>query len=128
MDLSTSRRSLGPLRILALAICIGFGLAFFIANVRSWQLEDSEAYWNAALRLRGGEPLYVPVDPGADEMIARYAPWFAWLWVPLTMLPKGAVQVGWSLLLLAAVATGPAAAAGPALDPHVVVKRFTAYR
>ncbi|MEO7869517.1 MAG: glycosyltransferase 87 family protein [Candidatus Limnocylindria bacterium] len=89
------------MQYLALAICIGFGLAFVIANVRSWELEDSEAYWRAALRLRGGEPLYVQVDPAADEMIAyRYAPWFAWLWVPLTMLPRGTVQFGWSLVLM----------------------------
>jgi hypothetical protein len=92
-------------RLIALAICIGFGLAFVIANVPSWELEDAEAYWNAAMRLRAGEPLYVPVaDPGADETIAyRYAPWLAWLWVPLTFLPKAAVQVGWSAILLAAV-------------------------
>lgn len=105
MDFLTSRGSLGIPRIVALAICIGFGLAFVIANIRSWELEDSEAYWNAALRIRDGGLLYVPVsDPGADELIAyRYAPWFAWLWVPLTYLPKGAVQVGWSVVLLAAV-------------------------
>lgn len=101
----TSRGSLGIVRIVALAICIGFGLAFVIANVRSWELEDAEAYWNAALRLRDGAALYVPVnDPGADELIAyRYAPWFAYVWIPLTYLPKGAVQVGWSVVLLAAV-------------------------
>jgi hypothetical protein len=94
---------LGGLKLLSLAICIGFGLAFVIANVRSWQLEDADAYWNAALRIRHGLPLYVPVDPNADEMVAyRYAPWLAWLWVPLTMLPKGVVQVGWSALLVAA--------------------------
>ena len=98
-----SARSLGLVRFLALAICIGFGLAFVISNVRSWQLEDADAYWNAALRLRDGQPLYIPVDPNADEMNAyRYAPWLAWLWVPLTMLPKGAVQVGCSVLLVAA--------------------------
>jgi hypothetical protein len=80
------------------------GLAFVIANVRSWELEDADAYWNAALRLREGGPLYVPVNPGADEMIAyRYAPWLAWLWVPLTVLPKIVVQVGWSAALIAAV-------------------------
>lgn len=105
MEFLTSRGSLGIPRIIALAMCIGFGLAFVIANVPSWELEDSEAYWNAALRLREGAPLYVPVaDPGADELIAyRYGPWFAWLWVPLTYLPKGAVHVGWSVVLLAAV-------------------------
>jgi hypothetical protein len=92
-------------QFLALAICIGFGLAFVIANVRSWELEDSEAYWQAALRLRSGQPLYVSVIPGADEMLAyRYAPWFAWAWIPLTFLPKVAVQSAWSLLLLASAA------------------------
>jgi len=90
--------------LLALAICIGMGLALVIANVRSWQMEDSQAYWNAALRLRDGGALYLPVDPAADEMLAyRYAPWLAWLWMPLTFLPKIAVQVGWSALLVVAI-------------------------
>jgi len=94
---------LGGLKLLTLAICIGFGLAFVISNVRSWQLEDADAYWNAALRIRHGLPLYIPVDPNADEMLAyRYAPWLAWAWVPLTLLPKGIVQVGWSAILVAA--------------------------
>jgi hypothetical protein len=91
-------------QLLALAICIGMGLALVIANVRSWELEDAEAYWNAALRLRHGGALYVPVNPAADEMLAyRYAPWFAWLWVPLTFLPKVLVEVGWSALLVVAI-------------------------
>jgi hypothetical protein len=101
----TSTGGLRWAQFLALAICIGFGLAFVIANVPSWDLEDANAYWQAGLRLRGGEPLYVPVTPGADEMVAyRYAPWFAWLWVPLTLLPKSIVFAAWSLLLLASVA------------------------
>lgn len=95
---------LGALRLLALAICIGFGLAFVISNVTSWQLEDADAYWKAALRLRDGHALYLPVDPAADETIAyRYAPWLAWTWVPLTFLPKGVVQAGWSVVLVVAV-------------------------
>ena len=103
MDPLTSSRSLGLVRITALAICLGFGLAFVIANLRSWQLEDSEAYWSAALRVRSGAPLYVPVtDPDADALLAyRYAPWFAWVWVPLTYLPKSIVQAGWSVVLVA---------------------------
>ena len=89
-------------QLLALAICIGFGLALVIANVRSWDLEDANAYWQAGLRLRGGHQLYLPVTMGADEMTAyRYAPWFAWLWIPLTMLSRNVVLAGWSLLLLA---------------------------
>lgn len=99
------RRRLGVSRVIVLAICIGFGLAFVISNVHSWELEDANAYWNAAHRIRDGLPLYIPVNPAADEMTAfRYAPWFAWLWVPLTFLPKDVVQVGWSLLLISATA------------------------
>jgi len=103
MNRTRQRSALGGTKVLVLAICIGFGLAFLIANVRSWQLEDADAYWNAALRIRHGLPLYIPVDPNADEMLAyRYAPWLAWLWVPLTMLPKEIVQVGWSAVLIVA--------------------------
>lgn len=90
-------------QLLTLSICLGFGLAFAIANAPSWELEDAQAYWHAAERLRDGGPLYVPVDPGADEMLAyRYAPWWAWLWVPLTWLPKTGVEVAWSAVLVAA--------------------------
>jgi hypothetical protein len=80
------------------------GIAIALANVSSWELEDAEAYWNAALRLRDGADLYVAVPTGADETIAyRYAPWLAWAWVPLTYLPKPLVQAGWSLVLVASV-------------------------
>jgi hypothetical protein len=101
---------LGAVKVITLGICIGLGLALVISNVRSWQLEDADAYWNAALRLRHGDPLYIAVNPAADEMTAyRYAPWLAWVWVPLTFLPKIVVQAGWSILLVAAcaVATAP---------------------
>jgi len=94
--------SLGVPKILALAICIGFGLAFAIANVKSWELEDAEAYWNAALRIRAGAELYPALTNVNAPEVYRYAPWFAWLWVPLTYLPKELVQVGWSVVLLAA--------------------------
>jgi hypothetical protein len=105
MTLARPSGPLGAVRLITLAVCIGIGLALVIANVRSWQLEDADAYWNAAQRLRHGAQLYIPVDPAADEMTAyRYAPWLAWLWVPLTLLPKGLVQIGWSVLLLAASA------------------------
>jgi hypothetical protein len=81
------------------------GLAFVIANIQSWDLEDAEAYWNAAMRLRHGSDLYIPVHLGADEMTAyRYAPWFAWIWVPFSFLPKAMTQTLWSIVLLGAVA------------------------
>jgi len=62
---------------------------------------DMDAYWNAALRLRAGDPLYVAGNP-TDSDLYRYAPWFAAAWIPLTYLPKDAVLVGWMLVCLAA--------------------------
>ena len=109
MKLGVSGRALGVTKLFSLAICIGVGLAFLVSNVVSWDLEDMDAYWNAAVRLRDGLPLYPAVpDPGAADVF-RYSPWFAWLWVPLTSLPKAAVQIGWSALLLSSIpiAIGP---------------------
>jgi hypothetical protein len=62
---------------------------------------DMDAYWNAALRLREGGTLYAPGLP-TDSDLYRYAPWFAYAWVPLTYLPKGAVLLGWMVLCLGA--------------------------
>jgi Glycosyltransferase family 87 len=102
-------QGLGIRKLVSSAICIGFGLAFVLSNIVSWDLEDMDAYWNAAVRLRDGLPLYPSVpEPGAADVF-RYSPWFAWLWVPLTSLPKAAVQIGWSALLVSSipVALGP---------------------
>jgi len=94
---------MGWARLVTLAVACGLGVAFVWANVTSWNLEDMNAYWNAAQRLRDGLPLFpVATDPGAPEVF-RYAPWFAWLWVPLTYLPKVAVQIGWTVILIACV-------------------------
>ena len=62
---------------------------------------DMDAYWEAALRLREGEPLYRP-GVETDSDLYRYAPWFAAAWVPLTFLPKEAVLLAWMTLCLAA--------------------------
>jgi hypothetical protein len=96
-------RRLGWARLLALAFCVGIGIALVWANITSWDLEDMDAYWNAAQRLRDGSPLYPAVgDPGAADVF-RYSPWFAWLWVPLTHVHKSAVQIGWSGILIASL-------------------------
>jgi hypothetical protein len=93
-------------RLLAIAIVIGWSVANVIQRVGAWSLSDMDAYWNAALRLRDGGDLYPAVtDPGGAD-VYRYAAWFAWLWVPLTQLPKSVVAAGWSLVLL--VASGAA--------------------
>ena len=62
---------------------------------------DVAAYWEAAERIRAGEPLYVAGAANASDLY-RYAPWFAYVWVPLTFLPREAVTVGWVGLMIAA--------------------------
>jgi hypothetical protein len=69
-----------------------------------WGMEDVDAYWDAANRLKAGVDLYpAGVDPD-NYRVFRYAPWFAWLWVPLTSLPQTAVEVAWGAIL--AIAAG----------------------
>ena len=62
---------------------------------------DMDAYWNAAMRLRAGHTLYA-TGLATDSDLYRYAPWFAYAWVPITYLPKGAVLLGWMVLCLGA--------------------------
>lgn len=89
-------------RIVALAVVIAIGINHVWWAVADWHLSDMNAYWEAALRLRSGEPLYPSgVDIEASS-VYRYSPWFAWLWVPVTYLPRMVANVGWSVLLLAA--------------------------
>jgi Glycosyltransferase family 87 len=64
-----------------------------------WSFGDINAYWLAAERLKHGEPLYLgSLDPDSYRVF-RYAPWFAWLWVPLTYLPRTVVEWGWAAIL-----------------------------
>jgi hypothetical protein len=70
------------------------------AAVSSHVQPDADAYWHAALRLRDGQALYG--GPRGDETeIYRYAPWFAFAWVPLTYLGQGAAYVVWRGILIA---------------------------
>jgi hypothetical protein len=91
-------------RTIALAIVIGWSVSNAWYRITDWSLSDMDAYWNAALRVREGAMLYPPLaDPSAAD-VYRYAPWFAWAWVPLSYLPKALVATGWSLVLIAATA------------------------
>jgi hypothetical protein len=93
---------MGPL--LVTAIVAGVGISQLLFTIGDWHLRDMGAYWEAAGRLREGLPLY-PALPDADASdVYRYAPWFAWAWVPLTYLPREVVNVAWSVVLLAASA------------------------
>jgi alpha-1,2-mannosyltransferase len=91
------------LRMVAVGIALGLGLAQVIFSLSGWTLEDMNAYWDAALRLREGAALYPAyADPTAAD-VYRYTPWFAFAWLPLTFLPIGVVRVLWSVALLAGV-------------------------
>lgn len=102
---ATPRRVPVPIRaarLLALAIVIGWSVTNAWYRISDWSLSDMDAYWNAALRIREGALLYPPLaDPSAAD-VYRYAPWFAWVWIPLTYLPKALVATGWSVILLGA--------------------------
>lgn len=90
------------LELTVLAVALGISIVLLIGAVERWFLLDVDAYWNAALRLRSGEALY-PAYADVDAFdVYRYAPWFAYAWVPLTHLPRSFVEVAWSGVLVAA--------------------------
>jgi alpha-1,2-mannosyltransferase len=94
---------------LAQRFVIGILFATMLVRVAliasDWSFGDVDAYWQAALRLRSGQPLYLPgVDPDSYQVF-RYAPWFAWLWVPLSYLPQTVVEWAWAGVLAAASIT-----------------------
>jgi hypothetical protein len=76
---------------------------------------DIERMWLGALRIRAGEPLYT--DVGDPQHFYTWAPWLAWIWLPLTYLPKTVVTVVWLALCFAgwAVSLWPARKSVPLL-------------
>jgi hypothetical protein len=76
---------------------------------------DVSAYWNAAERLRAGEPLYAAGATNASDLY-RYAPWFAAAWIPVTYLDRAAVTAAWVGLMIGAalVSSLPLLRRGPA--------------
>jgi hypothetical protein len=87
---------------LAIGLLFAFALANLWLQLGNWRFEDVGAYWEAAFRLRDGLPLYGgPSDPDSYRVF-RYAPWFAYLWVPLTYLPRQAAELIWAAVLGAA--------------------------
>lgn len=99
-------------RIVATAVALGW-LAYTLASwFLAWNPADAGAYLGAAERLRHGQALYPAMNPEAHE-VYRYAPWFAFAWIPASCLPSGLVAHAWSLLMLVAAA----AAVVPLLRP-----------
>ena len=102
-----SLRGLGVRAAVAVAMAVLAAFAVVaISQVATpgWWSQDTDAYWNAALRLREGHALYPALlNPDASDTY-RYAPWFALVWMPLTYLPKVVVYAAWTVgLLLAAM-------------------------
>lgn len=99
------RRLVG--RAVALGVAVGL-LGFMLT--RSFNLTDGDAYWNAAVRLRDGFPLYPSLANQDLPTTYRYAPWLAWLWIPITFLPHGVAGILWQafLFVCAAIASVPA--------------------
>lgn len=88
-------------RLVALAAALLGALLLIGASLRVDVHPDAEAYWLAAQRLRDGVALYG--GPRGDETeIYRYAPWFAFAWVPLTYLGHDVALALWRVVLLAA--------------------------
>ena len=86
-------------KVLAIGLLFAFALANLLLQSGGWGFEDVGAYWEAAFRLRDGLPLYGgPTDPDSYRVF-RYAPWFAYLWVPLTYLPRQAAELIWAVAL-----------------------------
>lgn len=104
---------------------LGIGAVLLLVSLASYALftyamsrepaADVAAYWNAAERLRSGQPLYEPGAANASDLY-RYSPWFAAAWVPLTFLPREWVEAGWVLAMVAAAlaSTVPLLVRGPA--------------
>ncbi|MGI8929495.1 MAG: glycosyltransferase 87 family protein [Candidatus Limnocylindrales bacterium] len=85
-------------RLVAIAVIVAIGVNSIVWAIADWHLADMHVYQDAALRIRAGEPLY---GGDVDSLSAyRYAPWFAYAWVPLTYLPQGMIDFGWSVFLV----------------------------
>lgn len=87
---------------LTFAILLSWALAYLVVRLQFWEMRDVEAYWEAALRLRAGEPLYADPPVPSEYNMYRYSPWFAWLWVPLSLLPKPVAYAAWAAALAVA--------------------------
>jgi alpha-1,2-mannosyltransferase len=90
------------LKRFVIALLFGTMLIRVALIATDWNFGDINAYWLAAERLKHGEPLYLgSLDPDSYRVF-RYAPWFAWLWVPLTYLPRTFVDWTWAAILAGA--------------------------
>lgn len=86
-------------RLIALTVAVLGVILLMGAALSSHVQPDADAYWHAAQRLREGQALYG--GPRGDETeVYRYAPWFAFAWVPLTYLGQDAAYLIWRGVLV----------------------------
>ncbi len=93
-------RQLPPLGLVILAAVGAVFLAVIAAT--SWrEFNDEHAYWLAASRLAGGEPLYDPSAAPNTPYAYWYPPPLAQLLAPLTFVVSGeGFSLAWTILLL----------------------------
>jgi hypothetical protein len=84
----------------ALLACGLYLLANLVLVTQQWAFDDIGAYLGAAERLQNGAPLYFASTNPTEVYL--YAPWFAFLWIPLSHLPRLSVEVGWAVVLVTA--------------------------
>lgn len=89
-------------RFVAVGLIAGVSLAGLLAHWQGVYPWDMDVYWDAAMRLRSGDELYLMGMPDDGISEYRYTPWFAYLWIPLTYLPHDLVTSVWVALMAAA--------------------------
>jgi hypothetical protein len=102
IELDRRSRVVRLARLLVLALVVALGINHVWWSVADWHLSDMNAYWDAALRIRQGEALFPAVSDLTASEVYRYSPWFAWVWVPATSLPRELANVLWSIVLVTA--------------------------
>lgn len=89
---------------IVIAVLVAVGVNHVVWAVLQWPLGDLEIYLAAATRLRDGESLYQAADTFRSYW---YAPWFAVVMIPLTLLPLPFVAALWSAgLVICTLAVG----------------------
>ena len=89
-----------PAVFVTLFVCAIYAFANVVLVTADWEFDDIHAYLGAAQRLLDGAPLYVTTTDPSDLYL--YAPWFAFAWIPFTLLPQLWVEVAWAGVLLGA--------------------------
>jgi len=93
------RRLERPARLIVVAACFGWAGYVLASWLLLWNPADAGAYYDAASRLVEGGELYPASHPDAHEVF-RYAPWFAYAWIPMTVLPRDVALHVWSVAML----------------------------